>query len=186
MFTLIYCLLFSLGAFVLVATTLLTAILVGAIFRAALCLLPYVAAVGISFLLWGCGEPPDTAPLEVYSDVPGYDLAWTQQVIADVEALSGADIDTSGMVVYYAAERNPESCVRASPIALGCTTAEDGTIHVGAVDGQAFSAFILAHELGHNWYYQSEGYSDTHHEHLEWFNDSDQASVVYQIFRLYQ
>jgi hypothetical protein len=53
MFTLIYCLLIALGAFVLVATTLLTAMVVGAIFRAALCLLPYVAAVGISFLLWG-------------------------------------------------------------------------------------------------------------------------------------
>lgn len=180
----IYAVLGAVGLLVFGVLALAAVVLVVATARIFLVLLPYAAAIALLVMLFGCGEAP--APLEVRSDVSEYDLAWTQQVIADVEVLSGAVIDTEGMVVHYVAERNPADCVRASPIALGCTTVEDATIHVGAVDGQAFTAFILAHELGHNWYYQSEGYSDTHHEHTEWFDESDPESVVDQIFMLYR
>lgn len=51
--TLIFCLLAALGFFAIGAAVCLTVVVIGATLRLLICLMPYVVAIGLSFLLWG-------------------------------------------------------------------------------------------------------------------------------------
>lgn len=84
--TLIFCLLSALGFFAIGAAVCLTVVVIGAALRLLVCLMPYVVAIGLSFLLWGCGSVSTDVHLEYheFSDVQTMQLDCALAVIEDL------------------------------------------------------------------------------------------------------
>lgn len=154
--TLIFCVLMALAFFSIGAAVFLTVAIVGSLVRLLIALMPYAVAIGLSFLLWGCGDVP-SAPLVVETHNPDFGAEWAQMVIEATETELGDTIDTDGMTIRIVPEVYP--CP--TPDAIACH--RPGLIILGA----ARREMALAHELLHAYFLQTVGNSDHYHARPE-------------------
>lgn len=162
--------------------------------------LTMLAARTLPWLLMLCSclhTPLTPGPLEVQNSAE-VDIGAVYAVFEQVEALVEPAVDLSGYTIEVLPtwEASNAACLKAGGPegVIGCTSI--GLRHIivpwplareGWTEPQIYgaSAAILAHELGHVYYTQTEADSDHEHVHKEWFYLADRTSVtgrVYDIF----
>lgn len=180
--TTIYCFICALGAFVLVAACMLTTLIVGAVLRAALCLLPYLVAIGLSFVLWGCGETPQGPDENAFRSVVGDERQATlaQATLTEFRTRLSVDASRIDLTFVTTSQEQADACHGYA----ACTKPE--------VNGYSIATYwpdpwvwehpeLLAHELCHVHYFQTGEQGDPTHSHTECFDP--QTGVSGQVAR---
>jgi hypothetical protein len=123
--------------------------------------------------------------------IVGADDDIVSQLSAAVEftkLIAPGSLDTNGYLiqVFYTIEDVTENCEydTKTHTLLGCAVPVYRLINVEWADNYpSLNATVLAHELGHAYYYErGEGDGDFHHKHTEWFNINEQDSICNQVF----
>ena len=174
MYTFIYCLLLSLGAFVLVASVMLTALVVGAIIRAVLCLIPYAVAIGLSFVLFGCGDIPREPP-QAFKSADGSETPNALALVTAEQLRGYIDVDIRRVNLHFFTNSD-DQLSRCQGFA-GCTKPQVNGYQVNVYwpeegwDEQ--HAALTAHELCHVYYFQTGEGGDPDHTHTECYARPD-------------
>lgn len=154
----------------------------------------------LGFLLLGSACGTDThviQPLDIYNDTTVVSDKYIQEVISFVNTITpnGETINLGDywLGVWATKDTLVKNCADNSE-AWGCISLENKTIDIvwisndsAATDEEmnGASAGILAHELGHLYYWQTERDADPNHKHTEWFAQDGFDSVwlrTYQQF----
>lgn len=147
-------------------------------------------------MLAACGgaEQTATSPVDILNGSPVVADETIQAVIAATQAIAQSEIDLDGytLTVFDSVEGSHEACSKFSgESAVGCTvisTKEIDTpwpVEFSGYDRatlNAISAAVIAHELGHVYYFQTTGDPDATHSHDEWFNKDDATSVAGRVY----
>lgn len=165
-------------------------------------MLRWFFVVGLLFAA-ACGTDTHIIqPLDIYNDTTVVSTDTLHEVIAFVNTITpdGSEIDLGDywMGVWGTQEAVVKECNNNSE-AWGCTSIENKTIdfvwisydphHPTDEEMNGASAGILAHELGHVYYYETTGDADPNHKHTEWFaqdgSDSVWLKTYYEFYRKY-
>lgn len=150
----------------------------------------------ISFLLLvGCGN--ETREYSIWDCNSNSRSILVQQVIDRVNSLVPQSVDPSDYSISLLPYQSDvaEACPRSNPqTVLGCTHIYYKDMYsMWAMEHRDYDnaklnglgAQILAHELGHLYFFQTEGNSDNNHSHSWWFDHNNPSSITGTIQDIY-
>lgn len=147
--------------------------------------------------LCACAGAPSTfdpnAPVDVLNGSPDVTNETLQKVMDLTNQLAPKAVNLNGwsIIVYSTVEESHSHCTSTTGEGDGCVDPLIHTIHVpwpseyngyDAATLRAESAEVLAHEMGHVFYFQTTKDFDHNHTHKEWFNQDDATSLCGRVY----